>query len=161
MADITSKAAMAPAAPKAADGKSASDGGHSLGFSSLPSSIHHGLSEKLQGFTEKLQQLGQKTSGEGSELASNRSRTSSWGTGAHPSLAVKEVQATNAQCQSPSRTCSRTSSKKSNQSTLISNGKVSEGIFEMQFLEIKSHFDRNLNFDKTLILEMFHFYRQK
>ena len=132
MADITSKAAMAPAAPKAADGKSASDGlgGHSIGgFSSLPSSIHHGLSEKLQGFTEKLQQLGQKNSGEGSELASNRSRTSSWGTGAHPSLAVKEANvATNAQCQSPSRTCSRTSSKKSNQSTLISNGKVSEGI---------------------------------
>ena len=26
-------------------------------------------------------------------------------------------------CQSPARTCSRTSSKKSNQSTLISNGK--------------------------------------
>ena len=128
MADITSKAAMAPAAPKAAD-KTASDsgGGHTMGFSSLPSSIHHGLSEKLQGFTEKLQQLGQRTSGEGSDLASSRSRTSSWGTGAHPSLAIKEANVSAAQCQSPSRTCSRTSSKKSNQSTLISNGKVTEG----------------------------------
>ena len=159
MADITSKAAMAPAAPKAADGKSASDGGHSLGFSSLPSSIHHGLSEKLQGFTEKLQQLGQKTSGEGSELASNRSRTSSWGTGAHPSLAVKEVQATNAQCQSPSRTCSRTSSKKSNQSTLISNGKVSEGI-NLKCNSWKST-NSSLIFSKNIILKMFEFVAPK
>ena len=30
-------------------------------LSSLPSSIHHGLSEKLHGFTEKLTQLGQRS----------------------------------------------------------------------------------------------------
>ena len=59
MADITSKAAMAPVTPKATDKPQAStDGGGLGGFSSLPSSIHHGLSEKLQGLTEKLQQLG-------------------------------------------------------------------------------------------------------
>ena len=34
-------------------------GGGGSGFSSLPSSIHHGLSERLlQGLTEKLQSLG-------------------------------------------------------------------------------------------------------
>lgn len=69
MADITSKAAMAPVTPKATSGKhggnsEASEGTQfsSLGgFSSLPSSIHHGLSEKLHGFTEKLTQLGQRS----------------------------------------------------------------------------------------------------
>ena len=121
MADITSKAAMAPVTPKATSDKS--EGG---GFSSLPSSIHHGLSEKLQGFTEKLSQLGQRSIEGESGPASGRSRTSSWGTAAHPSLAVQATK-DNSVCQSPSRTCSRTSSKKSNQSTLISNGKVSDG----------------------------------
>ena len=60
MADITSKAAMAPVTPKAADKpQGSSDGSGGIGgFSSLPSSIHHGLSEKLQGLTEKLHNLG-------------------------------------------------------------------------------------------------------
>ena len=59
MADITSKTALAPVTPKAAEksghslGDSGSTGG---GFSSLPSSIHHGLSERLHGITEKLQE---------------------------------------------------------------------------------------------------------
>ena len=68
MADITSKTAMAPVTPKATSdkhgGMTASEGTQysSLGgFSSLPSSIHHGLSEKLHGFTEKLTQLGQRS----------------------------------------------------------------------------------------------------
>ena len=60
MADITSKAAMAPVTPKAADKPQGSSDGSGVigGFSSLPSSIHHGLSEKLQGLTEKLHNLG-------------------------------------------------------------------------------------------------------
>ena len=33
-------------------------GGGGGGFNSLPSSIHHGLSERLQGLTEKLHSLG-------------------------------------------------------------------------------------------------------
>ena len=63
----------------------------------------------------------------------SRSRTSSWGANNHPSLAIQPKDGTasaipaGGQPQSPSRTCSRTSSKKSNQSTLISNGKVTDG----------------------------------
>ena len=140
MADITSKTAMAPVTPKAA--ATDKQGGHEacIGFSSLPSSIHHGLSEKLQGITEKLHQLSQKSgsvetagaAGATGDPAALRSRTSSWGTAAHPNLAVQSREpaaqvAASASCQSPSRTCSRTSSKKSDQSTLISNGKVTEG----------------------------------
>jgi hypothetical protein len=57
MADITTKTALAPVTPKAAEktvhGHAAEAG--STGFSSLPSSIHHGLSERLHGITEKLQ----------------------------------------------------------------------------------------------------------
>ncbi len=158
MAEISSKAALAAVTPKAADKNSSMETGS--GFSSLPSSIHHGLSEKLHGFTEKLHALapGAKnaasdntsasttgndgaTSGCGGP-ASSRSRTSSWGTGAHPSLAVGAGGNNNssaspqppavgaasaASATSPSRTCSRTSSKKSNQSTLISNGKMTDG----------------------------------
>jgi len=63
MAEISSKAAMAAVTPKATADKSQGSGdgvGGLGGFSSLPSSIHHGLSEKLQGLTEKLHQLGQK-----------------------------------------------------------------------------------------------------
>ncbi len=158
MAEISSKAALA-ITPKAADKSNSVETGS--GFSSLPSSIHHGLSEKLAGFTEKLHALapGAKnaasdntsastgtgndgaTSGCGGP-ASSRSRTSSWGTGAHPSLAVGAGGNNNAAASpqppavgaasaasatSPSRTCSRTSSKKSNQSTLISNGKMTDG----------------------------------
>ena len=140
MADITSKTAMAPVTPqgkpeKGSGGSGADNGSsHLSGFSSLPSSIHHGLSEKLQGFTEKLTQLGQRSvegkdeSSTHAASASGRSWTSSWGTAAHPNLAVQQPgKADNSICQSPSRTCSRTSSKKSNQSTLISNGKVADG----------------------------------
>ena len=136
MADITSKTAMAPVTPKAA-ATDKQGAGHEacIGFSSLPSSIHHGLSEKLQGITEKLHQLSQKSGsveGATGDPAALRSRTSSWGTAAHPNLAVQSREpaaqvAASASCQSPSRTCSRTSSKKSDQSTLISNGKVTEG----------------------------------
>lgn len=129
MADITSKAAMAPVTPKATASEKGGEG-HG-GFSSLPSSIHHGLSEKLQGFTEKLSQLGQRSI-EGESTVS-RSRTSSWGTAAHPSLAVQPNK-DNSVCQSPSRTCSRTSSKRSNQSTLISNGKVTDGTSTIEIL---------------------------
>ena len=50
-------------------------GGGGAGFNSLPSSIHHGLSEKLHGLSEKLQALhltGRSSdSGEGGQ----RSRT--------------------------------------------------------------------------------------
>jgi len=53
MADITSKTALAPLTPKAAE-RSFADASTG-GYSSLPSSIHFGLSEKLQGITEKLQ----------------------------------------------------------------------------------------------------------
>jgi hypothetical protein len=53
MADITSKTAIAPLTPKAADRSLAESSGG--GFSSLPSSIHLGLSERLQGITDKLQ----------------------------------------------------------------------------------------------------------
>jgi hypothetical protein len=138
MADITTKAVLAAVTPKGTDKHGGSaDGGHSGlgGFSSLPSSIHHGLSERLQGFTEKLQSLGQRSNnepsgGDGQSNAASRSRTSSWGTSANPSLAVQrksEAPPEQAAPQSPSRTCSRTSSKKSNQSTLISNGKMTDG----------------------------------
>ncbi len=146
MAEISSKAALAAVTPKAADKSNSIDGGLS-GFSSLPSSIHHGLSEKLAGFTEKLHALGgQKNtdSSSGNDAgatggpATSRSRTSSLGTGAHPSLAVgnpaASPQATAAvaaaSATSPSKTCSRTSSKKSNQSTLISNGKMTDGTWQ-------------------------------
>ena len=133
MADITSKAAMAPVTSKATD-KGGGDGSTALGgFSSLPTSIHHGLSEKLHGLTEKLTQLGQRSI-EGESGVSARSRTSSWGTAVHPSLSVQQPKETSSLasanvCQSPSHTCSRSSSKKSNQSTLISNGKVTDGEF--------------------------------
>ena len=140
MAEISSKAAMAAVTPKATADKSQCSGdgvGGLGGFSSLPSSIHHGLSEKLQGLTEKLHQLGQKNADSDSIT---RSRTSSCGANNHPSLAVnvlpKESAAAGAsagsgsgQPQSPSHTCSRTSSKKSNQSTLLSNGKITDGMY--------------------------------
>ena len=69
-----------------------------------------------------------------------RSRTSSLGAGVHPSLAVSAKGAAAAAAgpvervirssqTSPSRTCSRASSKKSNHSTIVSNGKVGEGKF--------------------------------
>jgi len=53
MADITSKTALAPLTPKAA--KRSLGEASSGGYSSLPSSIHLGLSERLQGITDKLQ----------------------------------------------------------------------------------------------------------
>ena len=142
MAEISSKAAMAAVTPKATADKSQCSGdgvGGLGGFSSLPSSIHHGLSEKLQGLTEKLHQLGSKNADSDSIT---RSRTSSCGANNHPSLAVnvqlKESAAAGAasaggsgsgQPLSPSHTCSRTSSKKSNQSTLLSNGKITDGMY--------------------------------
>ena len=141
MAEISSKAAMAAVTPKATADKSQCSGdgvGGLGGFSSLPSSIHHGLSEKLQGLTEKLHQLGQKNA---DSESITRSRTSSCGANNHPSLAVnvqpKESAAAagasagsgSGQPQSPSHTCSRTSSKKSNQSTLLSNGKITDGMY--------------------------------
>ena len=79
MADITSKAVIVPVTPKAASGhmhnlNNNNNGGAAAalaggvgaesacaagsGFHSLPSSIHHGLSEKLHGLTEKLHSLG-------------------------------------------------------------------------------------------------------
>ena len=171
MADITSKTAMAPITPKvaAADKHGSHEG---LGFSSLPSSIHHGLSEKLQGITEKLHQLGQKSveaspAGGGGDMGADslrsRSRTSSWGTGAHPSLAIQfrdggtAMAAATASCQSPSRTCSRTSSKKSNQSTLISNGKVTEGnktnLKSTEKFEKKPHWGHEKKVNKVKLAE--------
>ena len=133
MADITSKTALAPVTPKAAE-KSGHTHSHaeagSSGFSSLPSSIHHGLSERLHGITEKLQALGQRST----DSEPMRSRTSSLGAGVHPSLAVSAKGAAGpvdrvirSSQTSPSRTCSRASSKKSNHSTVVSNGKVGEG----------------------------------
>jgi hypothetical protein len=87
MADITSKAALAPVTPKATEKSGHTDGGSS-GFSSLPSSIHHGLSERLHGITEKLQALGQRST----DSEPMRSRTSSLGAGVHPSLAVSATK---------------------------------------------------------------------
>ena len=143
MAEISSKAAMAAVTPKATADKSQCSGdgvGGLGGFSSLPSSIHHGLSEKLQGLTEKLHQLGQKNAADSESIT--RSRTSSCGANNHPSLAVNATQpkesaaaagasagSGSGQPQSPSHTCSRTSSKKSNQSTLLSNGKITDGMY--------------------------------
>ena len=137
MADITSKTALAPVTPKAADksGHSHIEGATSSGFSSLPSSIHHGLSERLHGITEKLQALGQRST----DSEPMRSRTSSLGAGVHPSLAVTPKGAIagpvdrviRSSQTSPSRTCSRASSKKSNHSTIVSNGKVGEGETEL------------------------------
>ena len=140
MADITSKTALAPVTPKAAEksGHSHIETGGGSGFSSLPSSIHHGLSERLHGITEKLQALGQRST----DSEPMRSRTSSLGAGVHPSLAVTTPSNKGAGAgsvggpmervirssqTSPSRTCSRASSKKSNHSTVVSNGKVGEG----------------------------------
>jgi hypothetical protein len=141
MADITSKTALAPVTPKAAEksGHSHIETGGGSGFSSLPSSIHHGLSERLHGITEKLQALGQRST----DSEPMRSRTSSLGAGVHPSLAVTTTskgsgagagavggpmeRVIRSSQTSPSRTCSRASSKKSNHSTVVSNGKVGEG----------------------------------
>ena len=151
MAEISSKAAMAAVTPKATADKSQGSGdgvGGLGGFSSLPSSIHHGLSEKLQGLTEKLHQLGQKNA---DSESITRSRTSSCGANNHPSLAVnvlpKESAAAGAsagsgsgQPQSPSHTCSRTSSKKSNQSTLLSNGKITDGKYVLLLISLTLYY---------------------
>lgn len=82
MADITSKAAIVPVTAKAAD-KNIAGLDHetsTTGFSSLPTSIHHGLSEKLHGLTEKLHLLSGRGSGGsggagGSDVELPRSRT--------------------------------------------------------------------------------------
>ena len=152
MAEISSKAAMAAVTPKATADKSQGSGdgvGGLGGFSSLPSSIHHGLSEKLQGLTEKLHQLGQKNADSDSIT---RSRTSSCGANNHPSLAVNvqlkesagaagaSVGSGSGQPQSPSHTCSRTSSKKSNQSTLLSNGKITDGKYVLLLISLTLYY---------------------
>ena len=115
------------------------DGGsvpHSLGFNSLPSSIHHGLSERLlHGLTEKLQSLG----GGGTQPSSKheiRNRTGSLGTCAHPDRAVNTPAASNnlaSTCRvlvnrssPPSASCSRQSSKKSNRSNSKQNNEGEE-----------------------------------
>ncbi len=172
MADITSKAAIVPVTPKAASSSgngaamdnnnqgaastavaaatttgdpvpaSSSGFGGSSGFNSLPSSIHHGLSERLHGLTEKLHALGGgsgSSAGNGGEASADqapRSRTSSLGTrerfGIHleggggslfPLSAPRAVKSSQG---SPTKThsSSRNSSKKSNQSQLITNGKL-------------------------------------
>jgi hypothetical protein len=94
MADITSKAALAPLTPKmggngacavcpdpkhqsgVACAPNLGGGGGALhspsGFNSLPSSIHHGLSERLHGLTEKLHAL---KAGKDSGTEAPRSRT--------------------------------------------------------------------------------------
>ncbi len=92
MADITSKTAMGPATPTAAAieavaAAAAPEGAAdsqtpqaAAAASSLPNSIHTGLSEKLHGLTEKLQSLGGGGSGagggRGGDAESTRSRTS-------------------------------------------------------------------------------------
>ena len=45
------------------------------GFNSLPSSIHHGLSERLHGLTEKLHALHAGSAGKSSDSDGPRSRT--------------------------------------------------------------------------------------
>lgn len=120
-------------------GGTSMDGGsaHSLGFNSLPSSIHHGLSERLlHGLTEKLQSLGAgQPSGSSGGKQEIRKRTGSLGTCAHPNRAVNTPAAATAAANNlfrvvnrsspPSASCSRQSSKKSNRSA--ANSKIIEG----------------------------------
>lgn len=54
------------------DGSTQTSGGGMSGFNSLPSSIHHGLSERLHGLTEKLHSLGTRSA----DSEGPRSRTS-------------------------------------------------------------------------------------
>ena len=94
------------------------------GFNSLPSSIHHGLSERLQGLTEKLQSLGGSRNQQ-QDPEGVRSRTGSLGTREqHRVTAAGGADVAKSSHTSPTKTCSRGSSKKSNHSVLFNNGKL-------------------------------------
>ena len=190
MADITSKAAIVPVVtPNAAsnannnnnhhhhpNNSSGQDDSNSSvpsgtasragggGFNSLPTSIHHGLSERLHGLTEKLQSLGKfKTSsninfgimvisfsGTSRHTSGDeglRSRTGSLGTREHHGVCAggaagdgSAAHAHKSSHPSPTKTCSRASSKKSNHSQLIANGKL-DGKLKANRLGRKSIFD--------------------
>ena len=79
MADITSKTAIVPVTHKVAQAGMASgaseDGTAGGGFQSLPTSIHHGLSEKLHDLTEKLHSLGKGGGGGSDEGVRSRTGT--------------------------------------------------------------------------------------
>lgn len=133
--------APAPPPPTAAAPTTASSAFGSGGFNSLPSSIHHGLSERLHGLTEKLHALGGGGGGSnaGTEAGESapRSRTSSLGTrerfGVHLEsggggglfpLATPRVVKSSQGSPTKTHSSSRNSSKKSNQSQLVTNGKL-------------------------------------
>lgn len=109
--------------------------GHSKVYRSLPSSIHHGLSERLlHNLTEKLQSMAsnkslfdnqppQPNADGGGEIV--RCRTHSVGACVNPSLAVKQTRKVrSSHTTPPSANCSRGSSRKSNNSSSVSNDKI-------------------------------------
>eukprot|EP00094_Tigriopus_californicus_P006447 TCALIF_06209-PA protein Name:"Similar to Dgkb Diacylglycerol kinase beta (Mus musculus)" AED:0.10 eAED:0.12 QI:0/0.77/0.78/0.89/0.94/0.94/19/1036/903 len=101
------------------DGSTQTSGGGMSGFNSLPSSIHHGLSERLHGLTERLHSLGTRSS-----LGAKEHHGIFGSSSDHP---ANNKSAHN----SPTKTCSRASSKKSNHSQLIANGKLDESAKSM------------------------------